>query len=825
MEKKSITLLALPLCLCAQTMMAQKALPKDLKFFNRQEVNKKDTTKLKGKMNEEANRHEMLNASTFQAPRQIQIGLPSTDPGDFLVAENDIPVVYANMPQGPQSVWRPGDGAYSKVYMMSLTETLLGYGRVGYGTNSYLQNGIQPVMDLANPGPPQMPHGLSGSFNYTANTFNKQQFDLNLSAPLGHGWYAAVSTLQSFDPGYSKIPFNSYNNKLQIYRGSLTKKFNRGDVTFSYRYANTMDLFPVTSIAPFLYNGSGQKISKVDGAAWGTDFFGNPTGIAVYRNIKTGQMETKSFQDAAKNYSHNVQLMFNYQFTDKLKLKFSSRWNYAPDANVPMQVCTAAEDLQNSPSSTKYYTDNTGSATTSSRYVQQWLSLMQHAFINDAMFRTELRHTGATNEWVVGMQNIFHHGNHDVSSYMSNTSIGSNQQLLYTQIATGGNVTDVSNINPTAYNSSYLYNVAGYYYVGHEDVNAVYAQDTWQVLPNLKIDGGFRLSYIDIAGQSLPYSFAPGGYMGSQATDASGNQVTATLKPFSHSYVLPALAMHVNWNLTHNFGLLGEFSYSKSGSNINTLGANLTTLPSEEQLKAQTVKYGRAGVFYNSPLVELVGVLTYIEKPKNLMSQNSVYQGAAANFLEQYGVRTLGATLDMMWHPFIKGLDFHVLVQYMKPEYTNFQITLNDASFGGAANNPLGAGQSKTFNYSGNQVVGMPQWTIEMDPSYMFANGKYRLWASFRYYSKTYGSIMNSVEFAPHWESFLGANWNISKRVSFGVNLENILNQSGLSGIVGGSEFMTTEEVDKAVKSQGGVEMTGSYLRPFTVNFSLSVKI
>lgn len=36
---------------------------------------------------------------------------------------------------------------------------------------------------------------------------------------------------------------------------------------------------------------------------------------------------------------------------------------------------------------------------------------------------------------------------------------------------------------------------------------------------------------------------------------------------------------------------------------------------------------------------------------------------------------------------------------------------------------------------------------------------------------------------------------------------------------------MTTEEVDKAVKSQGGVEMTGSYLRPFTINFSLSVKI
>lgn len=56
-------------------------------------VHPKDT--IKGKMNEEANRHELLTASTFQAPRQIQIGLPITDPGDFLVAENDLPVVYA----------------------------------------------------------------------------------------------------------------------------------------------------------------------------------------------------------------------------------------------------------------------------------------------------------------------------------------------------------------------------------------------------------------------------------------------------------------------------------------------------------------------------------------------------------------------------------------------------------------------------------------------------------------------------------------------------------------------------------------------------------
>ena len=111
-----------------------------------------------------------------------------------------------------------------------------------------------------------------------------------------------------------------------------------------------------------------------------------------------------------------------------------------------------------------------------------------------------------------------------------------------------------------------------------------------------------------------------------------------------------------------------------------------------------------------------------------------------------------------------------------------------------------------------------------MDPSYVFDKGKRRAWASFRYYSKIYGSIMNSVEFAPHWETFAGVDWHLNKILTLGCNVENLLNQSGLTGAVGGSEFMTKSEVDAQAASQGGFAMTGSYLRPFTVNFTASVK-
>jgi len=781
---------------------------------------------IKGKMNEEANRHELLNASGFQAPRQIMIGLPITDPGDFLVAENDIPVVYANMPQGPQSVWRPGDGAYANVYLMSLTETLLGYGRVGYGTNSYLQNGITPSFDPSNPGPPQAPQGFNGIFNYRTNTYNKQQFDLAINGPLGHNWYYALSTYQNIDPGYSKLAFNSMNNKLRMYRGSLTKVFNRnkGDISLTYRYAYTEDLFPVTSISPFLYNGSGKDLTHIGGIDWGTDFFGNQTGNLTYKNIKTGVTESTSMEDASKNYSHNVQMLMHYNFSDNLKLKLSGRWNYVPKAGVPLQICTQTLDMNNTTMAPTFYTDNTGTQKNSGRYVQQWLSLFQHAFINDAMFRAELTKTTEKNKLLVGTEDIFHYEDHDVSSCFYNTSVDGNQNLLYTRMAEGGSPADVSNINPMALNSTYLYNVAGSYYKGHEDRMAVYAQDVWQIRPNLKVDGGMRLDFIDIGGMSLPYNYSPGFAMGGQATDVNGTTTTAVLKPFSHSYVLPSLAMHINYNILKNFGLLGEFSYAKNGSGMNVFGASANMLPSDEQVKPQSVKFGRAGVFYNSPLMELVAVLTYIEKPKNLVGVNTVYQGVSANILEQFGIKTLGATLDMVMHPFVKGLDFHFLLQYMNPKYEDFNITLNDNSFGGASSNPLGAGQSKTFSYSDNTTVGVPNWTIEMDPSYVFDKGKLRAWASFRYYSKIYGSIMNSVEFAPHWETFAGVDWHLNKILTLGCNVENLLNQSGLTGAVGGSEFMTKSEVDAQAASQGGFAMTGSYLRPFTVNFTASVK-
>lgn len=63
----------------------------------------------KSSSKEEGNRNVMLNASSANGPREIQIGLPSADVN---VLENGLPVTYATNPHSVNSVWR-GDASLS----------------------------------------------------------------------------------------------------------------------------------------------------------------------------------------------------------------------------------------------------------------------------------------------------------------------------------------------------------------------------------------------------------------------------------------------------------------------------------------------------------------------------------------------------------------------------------------------------------------------------------------------------------------------------------------------------------------------------------------
>ena len=105
-----------------------------------------------GNSKEEGNRNVMLNASSANGPREIQIGLPSADVN---VLENGLPVTYATNPHSVNSVWR-SDASLSHVGLLKISETAITTGNIGYAVNSFTQLGTK---------------GFHGTFNYKTNHF------------------------------------------------------------------------------------------------------------------------------------------------------------------------------------------------------------------------------------------------------------------------------------------------------------------------------------------------------------------------------------------------------------------------------------------------------------------------------------------------------------------------------------------------------------------------------------------------------------------------------------------------------------------------------
>jgi len=95
-----------------------------------------------------------------------------------------------------------------------------------------------------------------------------------------------------------------------------------------------------------------------------------------------------------------------------------------------------------------------------------------------------------------------------------------------------------------------------------------------------------------------------------------------------------------------------------------------------------------------------------------------------------------------------------------------------------------------------------------------------KIWTSFRYFSKTYANINDAYYFNGRWETFGGLNWQVNKKLSLGCSVVNFLNQTGAKGSIAGAELVTKEEAGKYANTV----MAGSYIRPFTVEFSAQIK-
>ena len=735
-----------------------------------------------GNSKEEGNRNVMLNASSANGPREIQIGLPSADVN---VLENGLPVTYATNPHSVNSVWR-SDASLSHVGLLKISETAITTGNIGYAVNSFTQLGTK---------------GFHGTLNYKSNHFGLSEFSLNVNGDMGHDWYYSANIYQDFDPGTFKLKSTPFQDRTQIYKGALTKKYaeGRGSFTAMYEYANSHPVYTyATQSAPFIYVGDG-SVKEYGKFKLGTTSYLPVDNNMTYVDMKTGKLTSTNLYDAIENRSSQVSLMNTYNWDNGLTWRIMGRYDHAHGALVyqtPMSL------INNGSGYAYKYLDEEGQAKAyTGEYVQSRMACLNAGDIDEILLTSELQKQFRTSTVRLGINEWWYDIDYASKTTMYDQSVPSDGSYAV-------RLWDANQRSTIFYD----YNKnASEYYVGHENKFAVYATHDWDILPVLNLYYGARLEWQTLSGRNAAVKNSAGDYVGRftnyyiGATAPDGTRISPTRIDYHwFNYDLTAA---VTYKLTKEFGFTGDFTYLVQHPKFEAFAP--ATLPNTDKI---SVPLGRAGIYFNNSWLSLTSLFSYISKTNNNSTLNLQHKLASGqNEIMAapltYDIKTIGWTTDVVAHP-LKGLDVHFLFTYQKPTYKKYETSVKFSD-----------GYEGKIDATGNIVAEIPQVLIEFDPSYMITKDL-KIWTSWRYFGKTYANINEAYYFNGHWETFGGVNWQVNKRLALGCDVVNFLNQTGAKGSIAGAELITKDEA-KNIKN---TLMTGSYLRPFTVEFTASFK-
>ncbi len=739
---------------------------------------------------EEGNRNVMLNAASANGPREIQIGLPSADVN---VLENGIPVTYATNPHSVNSLWR-ADASLSHVGLLKISETAITTGNIGYAVNSFTQLGGK---------------GFHGTLNYKTNHFGMQEISFNANGDIAKDWFYSGSIYQDFDPGTFKIKSTPFQDRTQIYKFALTKRYNdnRGELTAIYHYSNSHPVYMyATQSAPFIYVGDG-SVKELGDFSLGTTSYLPVDNEMVYRDMRTGELKKTNLYDAVQNKGSEFVLMNNYTWDNGLNWKTVMKYDHSMGSCVyqtPMSL-----DQNEAGINYQYETPEGKMEDYTGEYVQSRMSCLNRGFIDSFMFTTELSRKAGNSTWRLGLNEWYYDVDYASATTMYDQSVatdGSYPVRLY-------NV-NYADYEGRTYAGGYYYDFnknASEYYKGHENKLALYFTHDWDITDRLNAYYGARFEYQSLRGDNAAVKNANGEYVGRFAnyfigtTASDGTKIEPT--PISYDWLNYALTASLTYKLTSSFGLTGDFTYITQHPRIENFAP--ATLPNTDVI---SVPLGRVGIYYNNDWLSVTSLFSYISKTNNnstLNLQHKMENGQTQIMAAPltYDIQTLGWTTDVVARPF-KGFDFHFLFTYQKPTYKKYEtsVTFSDGYVG-------------SIDATGNIVAEIPEILIEIDPSYMITKDL-KIWTSFRYFSKTYANINDAYYFNGHWETFGGLNWQVNDKLSLGCSVVNFLNQTGAKGSIAGAELVEKEDA----KQYAGHVMAGSYIRPFTVEFSASLK-
>lgn len=764
--------------------------------LNAQEKAKNDTIKgAESKVGKTSN--VMLNASADNGPRTVNIGLPASV-GGTTILENGLPVTYDFMGQSPTAVWR-NDAGIAKFGVLNVSETALFASDVGVSVSTWSNRGTDK---------------FKGSASFTTNSFGLLRGDVNVSGPLKNGFFYSLTGFVNMDPSTYRSNISQFMDKTQILKGVINKKYAHGQIGLQYKFAYNSAINAKQS--PYIYHKDG-TVDKLPCFKIGRDAYLEQSGVIHAIDPLTGKEVTWDAMKDAASTSHVIDLMGDHNFSNGMKLDYTIRYHYAKSGLYNPYLTAigqgiAADATPGKGDSRYVYVDNPQAIYNG--LVQNGLMIYSPSSVkNTVMARFELSKKSEKHHWMVGFHNWYYNVDKaNSATYSYQFEVAPNPKGLIKQQWDG-----TAWVNKSDKYGNSGYNGAMQYYNGSDNKMALVATEKWTPNNKLSLDFGTRLEWQNVDGDWMP-SIITG-------KDANGKDIKERKKTdLNKNWWNVSATASGMYKLTNTFGFLADAYYIQQAGKLSSYaGADDPSVA-----KCEIPGYS-LGVYFNHPMISLVSKMTKIKRTnfKNNSTFNAtwtdpLYPGetftANKKQTSSYDVNTIGWTTDVLFSPF-KGFNLHLLLTLQNPKYENYAMTIDYEAK--TSDGKHTSTYQDVVDNSGNVARSVSKTLIEIDPSYTWGTGnKFRVWASARYFSKEYANYPNTLVFASRWETFAGFNYKYDKNVDFSISAVNLLNQSGAQGSISGTNTTTAEQATALYDKP----LTGTYIRPFTVEFKTRIK-
>lgn len=704
----------------------------------------------------------MLNAESASVPRDISIGLPTSDSGASIV-EDGVKHSYSFV-KGRYH-WAGGN-AYSSAKLRSLAESIIKTGDIGIVLESTTKTGGDR---------------LEGAFSFKTSTFGQINLDAAVSGPIRKGWYYSVGAFVNLDPTSVNAPGRVFVDNRQIFKAAITKRWTNAEFNIFYKFSLSKDNLGGYSEAPFIYNGDG-SVSAIKGYKIGRSCYFPADDHITYMDLMTGEIKKGNMGKMDDRRLHDIVLKGVFNTSSGWLLKGTLHGCLSPENRWAKSVLSGIDKAEGG------FLKNGKAVTLSDGTpyngdIQNRVVSIVDARSLDVTALFEAGKKWARHELDLGLELATVHQYERTSATRMAHTVSADPVRLYMD----GQETWGHNMNSQ-------------YVSGYRNVAVVYGFHNWNVTDRFFVKTGVRVRALN---QSCDGAHNLDGDVSNSKTDGFYlKNGVAKVTNVTLNRLEGHATLYGTYRLAKGLYLMGEGFYSLTNKAMSYF--KTTNVPS---LKAIGNAMGRGGLMYQNSWMNVTGMVSYITC-WNCAATVSVTeqingQSETQDYTAQYGMGNLGFNLDGNVH--WGGFNLHLMCTVQDPKYKNYDNTF-----------VFSDGSTKTISYNGKYATGISRVELEIDPSYTYKD--WRFWLSARYFSRQYASRTNLAYFNGRWETFGGVDWNVIKGLKLSLNVVNWLFQTGPKGSID-----SVDTISDPADLQG-ILMAGKYMRPFEVDLSISYK-